>query len=235
MAIDAEKLRWASNLVTDNTTGQDNKREPYSSYKNSGQLKGEPIPRQFLNYMFDESQKALVDLQTQIDALVLDAGTGLIGQIYPVGAYYLTESVTNPSVTLGIGTWTKVEGKFLVGTDSTDPLFDGIGEEGGSKTHTHVNSLSVESGGSHTHTIPNSGFGSTQNGESSLPNPTQIGRNLVGSGLNESGERFESIGYANSTPSTSSHTGHTHTLSGTINNSSNVPPYRALNIWRRTS
>ena len=235
MAINAEKFRWASNEVIDGTTGLSNKVEPSTSYKNSGQLAGEPVPRQYLNFMFDEQHEALVNLQGQIDALVLDAGAGVISQIFPVGAYYITESATNPATILGIGTWAKVEGRTLIGTDSGDPNFDGIGEEGGAKNHVHTNSLSVDSGGSHTHTVPNSGYGQTQGGETSLPSPTQSGRLLSGSGKTESGERFESIAYANNVPSTSTHSGHTHNMSGDINLASNLPPYRAVNIWRRTA
>lgn len=44
----------------------------------------------------------------------------VIEVIYPVGAYYITESEKNPSETLGVGEWEKVVDRTLLGGgDST--------------------------------------------------------------------------------------------------------------------
>ena len=81
MAIDLEKIRWASDpasLQTVTYTDEDgietevtvtNKTEPSGQFKNSGALFEEPIPRQFLNYMFDEIYKAIQDIDSRVTTL----------------------------------------------------------------------------------------------------------------------------------------------------------------------
>ena len=80
MAIDLEKIRWASQaqLQTVNYTDENgvtteitvtNKVEPSGQFKNSGALFEEPIPRAYLNYMFDEIYKAIADLDSRVTAL----------------------------------------------------------------------------------------------------------------------------------------------------------------------
>lgn len=56
-----------------------------------------------------------------IKGLLADAVDGVLQtKIYPVGSTYfsLTDS-RNPSVILGFGTWTAIEGRFLLGTSSS--------------------------------------------------------------------------------------------------------------------
>lgn len=71
-----------------------------------------------------------------------EAGTSLFDLIYPVGAVYISMNNTSPATLFG-GSWTKVEGKFLLGTSSTYPT----GSSGGEETHT----LSVAEMPSHNH------------------------------------------------------------------------------------
>jgi len=77
--------------------------------------------------------------------------------IYPVGSIYINaSSSTNPATIFGFGTWTAFgEGRVLVGQQSSDSLFDTLGETGGSKdsivgAHTHTFTSGTESA-SHTH------------------------------------------------------------------------------------
>lgn len=71
-----------------------------------------------------------------------EAGTSLFDLIYPVGAVYISMNNTSPATLFG-GSWTKIEGKFLLGTSSTYPT----GSSGGEETHT----LSVAEMPSHNH------------------------------------------------------------------------------------
>ena len=73
-----------------------------------------------------------------------EVGTSLFDLIYPVGAVYISMNNTSPATLFG-GSWTKVEGKFLLGTSSTYPS----GSSGGEETHT----LTVEEMPSHRHTL----------------------------------------------------------------------------------
>ena len=40
--------------------------------------------------------------------------TMLVDLIYPIGSIYMTVADTNPFETLGIGTWEKIENRFLL-------------------------------------------------------------------------------------------------------------------------
>lgn len=73
-----------------------------------------------------------------------EAGASLFDLIYPVGAVYISMNNTSPATLFG-GSWTKVEGKFLLGTSSAYPS----GSSGGEETHT----LTVNEMPSHNHTF----------------------------------------------------------------------------------
>ena len=71
----------------------------------------------------------------------------MMNLIYPVG-YVITLGVsTNPGTLLGVGTWTAITGKVIVGIDSG--TFDLLDEELGAET--------VDA--SHTHTVDKDGWG----------------------------------------------------------------------------
>lgn len=79
----------------------------------------------------------------------------LISAVYPVGAYYLSGSPTEPGSIIG-GTWEQIKGKFLFASD--DVLTNGVittagtyhvGATGGEATHT----LTVEEMPAHAHDV----------------------------------------------------------------------------------
>lgn len=74
----------------------------------------------------------------------------LLNVVYPVGSVYTNYSnSTNPGTLLGIGTWVAIEGRVVVGLDSTQTEFDTAGETGGEKTH----ALTEAELAAHTHSI----------------------------------------------------------------------------------
>lgn len=86
-----------------------------------------------------------------------------LDKIYPVGSIYLSMSSTNPSALFG-GTWSAIQGRFLVTSDSTYAAGDTGGSNdaivvshshggstGSSGSHTH--DASTYSSGSHSHSI----------------------------------------------------------------------------------
>lgn len=80
------------------------------------------------------SQDAAGNLQNQINALKSEQSQ-LLQRVYPIGSLYISESTVSPATLFGFGRWEKVEDKFLIGTGKNMP----IKSSGGSKTHAHGN------------------------------------------------------------------------------------------------
>jgi hypothetical protein len=165
--------------------------------------------------------------------------------MYPVGSVYINATVaTNPATLLGFGTWVTVgDGKVLVNQDTTDASFDVLGETGGSKdaivvSHTHANTLAVDSGGAHTHSITDPGHvhgfypfyqgspGAGGTGWDGDPDTVPVTRNTnsatTGISINSGGA-------------------HTHTISGSVTTAgssgtnANLQPYIVVKMWKRTA
>ncbi len=235
MAINANDIKWATNDVNDPVTGLPNKVQPTAEFQNDGLKMNEPLARAHLNYMLDKNYEQHADLQAQIDALAVSAGQALLEQIYHVGSIYISANSQSPATRFNFGTWERVKGKFIVGVDENDSDFNASGKVGGNKTHSHGNTLATSSAGEHAHTVDRDGWGSVQDSNNHLPEPTTQGRLITGSGRIEDSEDLESLGHAANNGSTSSTGTHTHTITGGINSASNVPPYVAYYVWQRTS
>jgi hypothetical protein len=69
--------------------------------------------------------------------------TQLMGLIYPIGSVITLGVSTNPATLLGVGTWTAITGKVIVGIAGSG-TFDTLDATGGAET--------VDA--SHTHTVP---------------------------------------------------------------------------------
>jgi hypothetical protein len=160
-----------------------------------------------------------------------------IGQlIYPVGSIYINAGViTNPSTLLGFGTWVAFgAGRVMVSLNSSDPAFDALGDEGGSKdailvSHTHTASSTSTSSFTgnplppHSHTYPiASEFGSPR---ISLANFNS--ENVLNASSSVSG----------GTPSGSVSTSTSTTLSneGSSGVNANLQPYITVAMWKRTA
>lgn len=148
--------------------------------------------------------------------------TGLQAQIYPVGSIYICTHTTNPSVLFG-GTWQKIEGRFLLGASASYEL-NSTGGSANAVIPYHRHSIAEQSitGGAHSH-----GMGE---------------RWSDGSGKETAYKRSDDR--KRTTINTSSSASHSHTLAahytayeGTSGNATgaNMPPYLAVNIWKRTA
>jgi hypothetical protein len=125
--------------------------------------------------------------------------------IYPVG-YVITLGVsTNPGTLLGVGTWTAIKGKVIVGISDVvgDTEFDTLNETGGAKT---VTLTAAQSGvPAHTH-------------------PEAVYKSAGGSGVyNGTGATTETATIDANTPANAAEA---HT---------NLQPYIVKYVWERTA
>lgn len=120
--------------------------------------------------------------------------------LFPVGAYYITESVTTPASLFG-GEWVRVTNKFLYGATAQS----NAGTEGGEAQHT----LTISEIPSHYHTM---GVQENQ-GDIIAQGPFD-----VTGGYNPN---FLNLINTSDVGGGSAH--------------NNMPPYRTVNIWRRTA
>lgn len=162
--------------------------------------------------------------------------TTALQALYPVGSIYINAGVsTNPGTLLGFGTWTAFgAGRVMVGLDAGDALFDTLEETGGSKDATLVQ---------HNHTFSattgNMSANSTHAHQMKYTDITNESRNF-GVDNNDSAQGYDLTGY-NSLNTSTVDLEHTHTVSGSTNNSgtsatnANLQPYITVAMWKRTA
>lgn len=170
---------------------------------------------------------------------------------YEVGDYWITESADTPSQRGYPGEWERVEGVFLLGTSAAR----GAGSMGGEEVHAltssempvHTHAASSGSAGSHAHTASSGSAGDHNHWLNSVGITNGYQNN--NSAAWECARDVNKSNYMGGWPYTSSGGAHTHSVSvasagahahsvsvssaggGAAHN--NMPPYRAVNIWRR--
>jgi len=177
--------------------------------------------------------------------------------VYPVGSIYMSVNDTNPATIFG-GTWEKIEGRFLLGTSIDYPL----GEKKGEKQHTlttnempshnHSDSGHNHTQSNHTHTLPyNYHFLGVRNVyDNGAPilwnlnyyvdltkletNTPSKARQLIVAGNTDGFLVYEPTDTTSQTPSIyNSYANISRTGEGQAHN--NMPPYIAVNIWKRVN
>lgn len=147
-------------------------------------------------------------------ATLLDIVQKQLEKTHPVGSYYITEDESDPSSILGIGTWTKVEGRFLLGASSTHP----IGEMAGEETHVLTNAELAP----HSHGVtvdvmmisdPSLAFRINDSNFDGLAASDNLNDKA---GVRCTNQQKQFVG-----------------TDGEGKPHNNMPPYRAVNIWRR--
>jgi len=132
--------------------------------------------------------------------------------IYPVGSIYMSVSDTNPSTLFSGTTWEKIMDRFLIGAGNEYIL----GSIGGEKTHT----LSIAEMPAHTH-YPSS-YGANFVPAKNLGRG-RCAQSSTGTNYVLAGDSYDDYVWSG-TSSTGGSKAH-----------NNIPPYLAVNIWKRVS
>lgn len=132
----------------------------------------------------------------------------LKSEVYPVGSIYISLNSTNPSSIFG-GTWEQIQGRFLLGVSSSHP----VNQTGGTENHSHGLSKAYAQ------------IGFSWDGSNYLveKNPAYI-EAYSGVKMTNLPGYAEATGLQLGTP-----------LYGNTDNSSNMPPYLAVYMWKRTA
>lgn len=131
--------------------------------------------------------------------------------IYPIGCLYTSYINQNPHDLYGIGTWTRINGRVIVGVSESESEFSSAGKTGGEKTHV----LSANEMPSHGHT--------------DSVDIKNANAEAKGYGLTSTSGFKDRVIINNSGKAT--HTGAAG--GGAAHN--NLQPYMALYMWRRTA
>ena len=140
-------------------------------------------------------------------------GVSIIDIFYPVGClFYTTDNNFDPNSVFENTTWKKIEGRFIVGTSTSDSDFKSM-KTGGEKTHTlTINEMPV-----HDHGVAGKSSGNEAPGYTLyLGTGGFCDRVLVTSAANDKGKI-------------------TTDRQGGGRSHNNLPPYYCTNIWHRTA
>lgn len=157
----------------------------------------------------------------------LAPGAITVDNIYPVGSIYMSVNNTNPGTLFG-GTWEQIEDKFLLSAGTTHTA----GETGGSETHNHMLDIKrrvaygisgLESTSIHSFDIVDEdGNPGTywEQGTTVYADTVTISRNNASNGT---------------TMTNFSHNGFGQRTKGNTYNTSTLPPYLTVYMWKRTA
>lgn len=143
--------------------------------------------------------------------------------IYPIGSIYMSVNDVNPSTLFDGTTWEKIVNKFLVGAGDTYAL----NSEGGVSEHNHTSAAHTHGSGSLYAAVNFAGtYGTrylTKTGIWFTPNERKADGGAgygYTAGCNEGVQVLGDTGW---------------TTPGNTGSSTNIPPYLAINIWKRIS
>lgn len=246
--IETTKTNAISDITNQETLSVDNVntagQTQVDTIKSTGETEYNKIITTGIDY------KASIDL----DNLSEVGEKHILSLVYPIGSIYISVNEIDPSSLFGFGQWEKIKDKFLLasGDNYTNE------ETGGSSTvslttnqmPTHNHTASTDSQGAHTHSrgsmniTGNSGqvyaYKPAGNGGGAMYQDLGGGGCAQDSRNTYTGSGAIGFNAANNwSGETSSNGSHTHNITvyntGAGEAHNNMPPYLAVNIWKRVA
>lgn len=197
--------------------------------------KNEPVPINSAVPNEGNSKYLILDsIAEDIEAIFDEKLNSYWDKIYPVGSIYMSMEETSPAELFG-GRWEKIQGKFLLASNSTYKVGDAGGEEKHKLTineipsHTHAHA--------HTHSAPGGVpyIVSSDDIKVNLDNYRKWPEKVSSGGYHvvyaQKGSKSGIDSSTKTGAASTSNTGNT----GANALHENMPPYLVVNVWRRTS
>ena len=162
----------------------------------------------------------------------------IVDMIYPIGSIYMSVNSTSPQILFG-GTWEQIKDTFLLSSGDTYSN----GATGGSATVSLSESQMPRhnhSTNAHSHSADDSGeyfVTSTQSTANNTRVTYSSSGNRMVDGFNTTDSIFHHRANTNSKSPSTKYTGGTGTSESASDGSAheNMPPYLAVNVWKRTA
>lgn len=186
------------------------------SYLTTGTVKGKTV-----SVWYYQSVTNGIVMQDGLWSIREMSASRIVDLIYPVGSIYISANTTSPASLFG-GGWQQIEGRFLLGANSTHPL----GSMAGTELHTHS-------------------VGTPSSNDTSLHALIQFNYDANGNSVLNTDEgdyrrgwlpKRQVTGLSGQKPYDSQQfrSAAVKVVGDTLS-ASNIPPYLAVNIWQRIS
>lgn len=229
---------WA---IVDETSpqGAPNKVDIPVEYQNTGIKPGQPLYRSYFNGQMNLVGEWVRFLKDEIDTLNIQANVGILNLLFPPGmGIWIVEGEEDPASHFGLGTWERID-KFLAGSsaDINSPFYV-VGSTGGALNHSHTDTFSVDGHQLTSDEIPTHShemYFKWQDNNKASEGSSLVADHDIAQGdyrKNPDGTPDENL---RETEATGGGLPHSHGLSGGINSASSLPPYKVVNIWKRTA
>lgn len=157
----------------------------------------------------------------------------LLDRTYPVGSIYMSVNSTEPSTLFG-GTWERLKGRFLIGAGTNTEI--NTNEEYGNLGHGDPTFAGGETGGEYWHQLTTSEM--PEHHHDTNDYAVVVNKNAVRISTNMGAQCLNGESYTNIVPNikaTKNEDGNATGDTGGGNKHSNMPPYLAVYMWKRTA
>lgn len=169
----------------------------------------------------------------KVKAKITDSKTETINAVYPIGSIYMSVNDTKPSTLFG-GTWERLEGRFLIGAGTNTEI--NTNEEYGNLGRGDPTFAGGETGGEYRHQLNATEMPEHHHDTNDWT--LVVNKNAVNIETDLGAQPIVGVKPTNIVPNlraTKNEDGNATGDSGGGNAHSNMPPYLAVYMWKRTA